>query len=214
MLSAEESQILEALALRVNFFTVDQVARTWFPLDARPKDAARRVLTMLIQEGLVAPRRLLNAFPEQPILEPVFIWEIGDDPPNYNTLSERLRQRWRGLSWVETTAFYVTEQGASLIPGGLTPKIQAEDENHDLHMSAVFLIVRFEHPDWVEHWISDRHYHQERGAPPDFGEKTPDALIRMNGEERVIDFGGAYHPKKVRSIHRFWSELEIPYELW
>ena len=33
-------------------------------------------------------------------------------------------------------------------------------------------------------------------------------------EQRVIDFGGAYHPKKIGTIHRYWSALNIPYELW
>lgn len=209
-----DAEILDALALRVNFLTVAQVARTWFTDEARPKDAARKELTRLRELGLITARRLLNAFPEQPITEPVYVWEVGDRPPSYNDLSERLRSRWHGLAWTEVTAFSVTEEGAASVVGGLVPKLQAEDENHDLHMSAVFLVIRSKHPEWVTHWISDRHYHEERGRPPGFQEKTPDALVRLKGEERVIDFGGAYHPKKVGSIHRYWSALDIPYELW
>ena len=214
MLSPQLTEILEALALRVNFFTVNQVARTWFTEEARPKDAARRALSLLIEHDLIAPRRLLNAFPEQPIEEPVFVWEVGDRAPSYNDLSAQLRSRWHGLAWTETQAFTITAKGATQVAGGLVPALQAEDENHDLHMSAVFLVIRDRRPEWVKHWISDRHYHEERGRPPGFQEKTPDAIVRINGEQRVIDFGGAYHPKKIGTIHRYWSALDIPYELW
>lgn len=215
MLHLIAGEILDALALRVNFFTVDQVARAWFAHEARPKDAARKVLTRLIEQGLIAPKRLLNAFPEQPIEEPVFVWEVGDPTPSYNALSEELRSRWHGLAWTETQAFTITEEGAEFIPGGSVPTLKAEDENHDLHMSAVFLVIRERHPDWIPHWIADRDYDAKvRGRPHGNKEKTPDAFLRIDGEPRVIDFGGAYHSPKVRSIHGFWSAQEIPYELW
>jgi hypothetical protein len=215
MSSVFRAEILDALALRVNFFTVDQVARTWFTDHARPKDSARRALTQLIHDGLIAPKRLLNAFPEQPIEEPLFVWEVGDPAPGYNQLSAELRSRWHGLAWTETQAFSITAEGAEQIPGGSTPTLKPEDENHDLHMSAVFLVIKQRYPDWIPHWIADRDYDTKvRGRRYEDREKTPDAFLRIDGEPRVIDFGGAYHPKKVGSIHRYWSALDIPYELW
>ena len=215
MLSPQLTEILDALALRVNFFTVNQVARTWFTEEARPKDAARRALSLLIEHDLIAPRRLLNTFPEQPIEEPVFVWEVGDPAPSYNDLSAQLRSRWHGLAWTETQAFTITATGAARITGGSVPELKAEDENHDLHMSAVFLAIRARHHDWIPHWIADRDYDaKERGRPHGDREKTPDAFLRIGGKPRVIDFGGAYHPKKVGSIHRYWASLDTPYELW
>ena len=207
-------ELLEILALRVNFVTVPQVARTWFEHTEHSRTEARALLTSLVKENVLAPRLLLNAYAEQPVEKPVFVWELGDPTPDYRALSERLRARWHGLSWLETQAFAVTQRGAEMVAGGLTPALHAEDENHDLHVTAMFLTIRHEHPEWASHWISDRHYHQERGRPPEFREKTPDALIRINGFRRVIDFGGSYHVRKVASIHEFWSAAKIPYELW
>ena len=190
------------------------MARSWFAEETKPKTAAREVLSTLIAAGLVAPRLLLNAFPEQPITGPAFVWELGDPAPSYNELSERLRNRWKGLAWTESLGFTITPEGASLFEGGLPPKLQTEDENHDLHLSAVFLLIRAQRPEWARHWVSDRQLHKERGRPPGHREKTPDALIRIGEWKRVVDFGGAYHAKKVRSIHEFWSAEQIPYELW
>lgn len=211
---AAAEELLEALALRINFITVAQVARTWFADEKQPKTCARELLTRLVQAGLLSPRLLLNAFPEQSITAPVFVWEVGQRAPNYGALSKRLRDRWKGLAWTQTQGFVITQKGAELFQGGLVPELKMEDENHDLHMAAVFLFLRGTQPEWVKHWQSDRHYAQERGHPPDHGEKTPDAFIRIGDWKRVVDFGGAYHEKKVTSIHTFWSDAQIPYELW
>ena len=78
-------------------------------------------------------------------------------------------------------------------------------------MAGVFLLLRSTRPELVPYWLSEEALRAELGGP---GEKLPDAMIRKDGERRVIEFGGAYRKDKLISFHDYCEAECLPYELW
>lgn len=199
--------ILVALALRVPFFSLQQIARTWWPNSAPL--AARRRLSRLVSDGHLWSAHV-TTHPELALEEPASTWAPGDTAPNFAAVSYRLQSRWTGTP-APTTIFRATHAVARRL-GGQGGKLSHQTHvTHDLHMGTLYLRLLQTDPDAAACWVSERELAPERRH-----QKLPDAAIRApDGRlERVIEFGGAYNVEHVRAFHEDCERRSLPYELW
>jgi hypothetical protein len=156
-------------------------------------------------------RFALLAHPELPLPAPVFTWQPGDPDPHYGQLAYRLASRWtephRPLQAVIATPAAAAYFGGH---GGKRPK--RVEENHDVHLAAVYLRLRSEAPEIASTWKAESAIRRTRPDAP--GEKLPDATVIENGIAKVIDFGGSYSAEKLAGFHRWAVHRERAYELW
>lgn len=208
-LTTRDREILEVLTRRVRLLTLPQIARTWWSGKHAAQSAKRR-----LQE--LQSRGLLEAFtayahPELSLLHPVYDWTPGRDAPNFGALSYQLVSRWIEPHAPVPAVIATREAGVSFGGyGGKRPK--RVEENHDVHLAAVFLRLRATSPQLAECWQSEETIRRSRPNAP--GEKLPDAIVRFNGGQKVVDFGGEYSAEKLESFHRWAEEKALPYEFW
>ena len=81
------------------------------------------------------------------------------------------------------------------------------EATHDLHLAAVYLLMRQELPTRAKSWRFETEF-----ARP--GEKVPDALVRDGFSTTAIDFGGDYKPEQLERIHDYCQERRYGYEIW
>lgn len=208
-LTTRDREILEVLTLRVRLLTAPQIARTWWSGENAGKGAARR-LRDLETLGMLE-RFTVYAHPELPLSGPVYCWTPGDLAPNFGALSYRLTSRWKEAHR-PAPAVIATKAAANYFGGHGAKRPKRVEENHDVHQAAVFLALRAQSPDLVRTWRAEAAIRRSRPDAP--GEKLPDAIITVNGSEKIIDFGGSYSAAKLEGFHEWAEQRGTAYELW
>lgn len=204
--------ILLALSTKVRFFTLDQIADSWWSTSNSGRRAARTTMTRLAAQGLLAGRQL-PAHPELPLDSPVHEWEPGAPAPDFGALAYRLQARWT-QSLTTLTIYHATRKTASRFGGyGGDMKFPLQ-ATHDLHVSRIYLRLLKDAPDAAQEWVSEETL--SRTLRPKRGDKLPDAaLVHPDGGMRlVIEFGGAYDRARVEKLHRYCACQGVPYHLW
>lgn len=209
-LSDRDKQILVALTRKVRLLSVSQIARTWWTETSDPERNARRRLSELERGSLVKIIEI-SAHPELPLPCPEFVWKPGEPEPDFGPLSYRLQSRWiepaAGIS-----AVVATRASANLFGGKVTRLPREDEQNHDLHLGALYLRFLKLFPVQAEAWLSDELIRRTR--PDRRGEKLPDALVELNGKQHVVEFGGAYSKDKLKRFHGFCRWKRYSYEIW
>ena len=211
-LTERSRSILLALTSKVRFFTLEQVARTWWPSSNSGRSAAQATMTKLVTSGYLAERKL-PAHPELLLRTPVHEWAPGDGPPNFGALAYRLQARWTE-SLTTITLYHATQKTASRF-GGFGGRLKFPlQATHDLHVSQIYLTCLDSNPDVTQNWVSEEVL--STTLRPKRGDKLPDAaLIDPDGRMRlVVEFGGSYDRKRVEKLHRYCERQEVPYHLW
>lgn len=208
-LTTRDREILEVLTRRVRLLTLPQITRTWWA-GTHAAQSARRRIDALESLGLVE-KFTAYAHPELPLAQPVYCWEPGQNPPMFGALSYQLVHRWTEPHLPTPAVIASRKAGVSFGGyGGKRPK--RVEENHDVHLAAVFLKLRANTPDLARTWASEETIRRSRPNAP--GEKLPDAIVRTDGGEKIIDFGGEYSAEKIESFHHWAEKKAIGYEFW
>lgn len=195
MTTQREEQIVETLSKRVRVLSITQVAREWWPDAADGEGLAKRFLNRLAARGRVRMLRLF-ARPELIPTEPLVTWQPGLPVPDFGALAYQLRRRRTGPA-VET-ACVISAFGRPPRP---------TDTTHDLHLAAVYLLMRRELPTRAATW-------QFEDSLQKRGEKLPDARVRDGKKWTVIECGGEYAPHRLESDHKYCAERAWGYEIW
>ena len=85
------------LCFAVRFFSLEQVARTWWSEQPREIRRARQRMLTLARNGWVRPLTILA----RPLLKtggPIFEWNLGGDGPDTAEVSRALRKALEGAS--------------------------------------------------------------------------------------------------------------------
>lgn len=210
VITNRDEQLLFALARAVRFFSLNQIARTWWTDTPSGTANARRRLRQLTSAGLLDSERIFAE--ELPQLDsPVVSWEPGQSAPDAGAVAWKLQSRWTKAPR-PITAFYATSRLANRYGGQARGRISHPDQaSHDLGLSEMYLSFFARHPTEVEHWIGEDIFAAERK-----GQKLPDAVLRNEQGEvyRVLEFGGAYDAMRVEAFHLDNERRRLPYELW
>ena len=95
-------------------------------------------------------------------------------------------------------------------------------------MAQVFLHYRAHYPNLARDWVFEEQVKAERKRTarserlrrslPSYvsnaNEKLPDAFLRSQSGNKVIEFGGAYDKDKLTAFHGYCKEYSFPYEIW
>jgi len=209
-LTERDRAILTALTRKVRLLTIAQIARTWWEGSADPERNAKRRITELERSGLVRTISI-SAHPELPLPCPEFVWKPGEPEPEFAPLSYRLQSRWVLPAGV-VLAVVGTKLSANLLGGKITRLPREDEQNHDVHLGALYLRFLKLFPAQAEAWLSEELIRRTR--PDRRGEKLPDALVEMNGRKHVVEFGGAYSKDKLKRFHGFCRWKRYSYEIW
>ncbi len=209
-MTVRDEEILVPLCFKVRFFSLEQIARTWWTDKAREIRRARQRLLMLADDGWIKPTTVL-ARPLLDLAEPIFQWQPGMAGADFIAISRALRRRWK-MPARKVEVFLASQKAAAVLGGtalGLVKHLcQA---THDLHVSEVFLFYLQNRPELATLWVGE-----DTVVADSAGAKRPDALLR--GEHgkvlRVVEFGGAYKPNRVQALHEHCLEQNHPYEIW
>lgn len=200
--------LLKFLSRNVRLATLPQLCRVFWPKASNSKSAERAIRT-LVQVGIMKPQRLL-AHPELELRGPVVEWEPGDPAPHFGKVSYRLRSRWTEARRT-TTVYVASAKAAQLFAGHGGQLAHPLHATHDLHVSAIYLRLLLERPEDAARWVLETSYAGSRR-----GQKLPDAELQdIHGHSlKVIEFGGAYPPERVKRVHEECERRCVPYELW
>lgn len=209
-LTERDRAILTALTRKVRLLTIAQIARTWWDGNADPERNAKRRLAELERSGLVRSISI-SAHPELPLPYPEFVWKPGEPEPEFAPLSYRLQSRWV-LPASVVVAVVGTKLSANLFGGKITRLPREDEQNHDVHLGALYLRFLKLFPEQAEAWLSEELIRRTR--PQRRGEKLPDALVELNGRKHVVEFGGAYSKDKLKRFHGFCRWKRYSYEIW
>ncbi len=196
-----DGEILDALSVRVLFFSLPQIVRTWWPTSGSSRSAlvaARARLGYLAQQGWLWRTSVL-ACPEILLTEPLFAWAPGDpDPPHktFHRLAYHLENRFTA-SQQRTDVFLATEYAARVF-GGCAGEVKPAAVDHDLHLATVYLHFRASRPEDAAAWESEKVLAPEREHQllPDAGLRAPDGRLYA-----VIEMGGTYSADRLADIH-------------
>lgn len=208
-LTERDREVLRALSLKVPVLSLEQVARGWWGEGRSALEGARGRAKKLVGAGLIVVElRLVH--PEIDLPEPVLRWEPGDPTPPFGKLSYRLRSRW-GRAHRLAPLCRATAAGARQFGGVGGPHPRPLQLSHDLHVGALYVQIRCLRPELVDSWIGEVEL-RRRGLRG----KLPDAALvdGSGGIERILEFGGAYGPERLRADHAFCEAQGYPYELW
>ncbi len=206
-----DHELLQTLACKVRLLTLAQVAATWWSVSAHAQRNAKRRLMQLEAAGFLQQQFVL-AEPMLPLNKPIATWRPGQADPDPNILAWKLQSRWPGVAPAEHLAYRTTvlahrEYGG---PPRVKP-FRSGTITHDLHMSAVYLLIRANRPDVAAAWVGE-----DLIPKAGFGLSDPDAVIKPNGgrPEWVIEFGGKYDARHVGDFHNDCRDRGRAYELW
>jgi len=207
ILTERDLEILKILLFKVRFFSIEQVARTWWSNTKHPTVNALKRLSELQERNYVTLFTVV-AHPEIPLQEPYFCWSPGADEPDFGSLAYQLSARW-SKPYGATKAVIATPESAEVFggSGGKFPK--TAEQTHDLHLASLYLRFRKTAPDRAVSWI-----HEDQLKRPPKGVKTPDAFLIENEKKTVIEIAGKYPKKKLHAFHEHCATNELPYELW
>ena len=209
-MTVRDEEILRLLCSKVRFFSLEQIARTWWTEEPREIRRARQRMMTLAKNAWLKPTTLL-ARPLLDLVGPIFNWHPGRSDPDFSAVSRALRRRWK-LPARKVEVFLASHKAAAILGGttfGLVKNLcQA---THDLHVSEVFLFYREYLSDAATLWVGEDSVISTRGAG-----KRPDAFLRdaQGRNLRVVEFGGAYKADRVQALHEHCSNQQLPYEIW
>lgn len=208
-MSPHETSILTTLTLKVPFLTAAQAARTWWSDSGAGQGAAAKSLRHLVRGGFLWSGTI-EAHPEVSLKQPLFAWQLGEDPPGYSTITAAARRRFPSAH-VRHEVYLATAVAAKVF-GGTPAKLKAVTTTHDLHLAAVYLDLLRKDPERAERWVSEATL-----APQRQDQVLPDAaLIGPDGRlETVVEFvGTSYTAERLKNIHLDCEAREVPYEFW
>lgn len=210
-LTPRDDEILRTLALSVRMLSLAQVAGAWWAPTAAGEANARRRLASLAESRLVGSARV-HARPLPELACPVLAWSPGQADPDFDAVSWALQSRWTKAPR-RIVVYFVTRRGANQYGGRLRGQIKQELQvSHDLGVAQVYLRLRAEQPDAALRWTGEDTLRTGRKR-----QKIPDAMLRpcsSHASPLVIEFGGAYDARRVRSFHHDCSKRKLPYQLW
>lgn len=209
-MTERDREIVSVLSSKIRLLSFDEILRRWWPPSKSAETNARRRLSALVDERLLA-RETASARPMLSLTEPVFRWKPGQDAPAFGELSWKLQSRWTGPSR-DVTVYLATRRAAAIFGGGADGRIKNPSQTtHDIHLGALYLKFRQEAPTLAAGWIGEGVL-----APSREGQKLPDAILHdREGRPRlVIEFGGAYPADRIEAFHQDCALRGLPYELW
>jgi len=209
-MTPRDEEIVTLLCFAVRFFSLEQVAQTWWSEHPREVRRARQRMLTLAGNDWVRPLTILA----RPLLEmtaPIFEWQLEGDGPDTAEVSRALRKRWKEPAR-DVEIFLATPRATAVMGGGALGSVRNLCQTtHDLHVSQVFLFYRKNRPDLATLWVGE-----DSVIPLNEHEKRPDAVLLNETKEilRVVEFGGAYKADRVQAVHDFCWQRNLPYELW
>jgi len=210
-LTPRDDDILTTLALRVRMLSLAQVAQGWWMPTPAGQANARRRLAVLSDTGLLRSARV-HARPLPELAYPVLAWSPGQGDPDFDAVSWSLQSRWTKPPR-RIVVYFATRRGANQYGGRLRGQIKQELQvTHDLGVAQVYLKLRATKPEAALQWTGE-----DALRPTRKRQKIPDALLRPctpNAPPLIIEFGGAYDARRVRSFHRDCLQRKLPYQLW
>ena len=192
-MTAREEEILKALCSKVRFFSLEQIARTWWSDQPREIRRTKTSLMHLVERSWLNHTTVL-ARPLLGLEAAVIDWHPNNSTPDFSVISRTLQLRWKKPA-NKIEVFLAGPRSAAIFGGNVLGVVSNLCQTtHDLHVSELFLRFRSSR---------DRKH-----------SKRPDAVILdEQGEvERAVEFGGAYKPDRVRAFHQDWRT--VPYTLW
>lgn len=208
-LTQRDLAILDTLALRVRVLSVGQVATTWFGAAQECGRAAERRLRTLEERGLIFTI-VLAARPPLQLETPLVTWHSGQPDPAFSPVATALARRWRQPA--QSTCCIVATRAAGTWLGGHGGRRPRRSEvSHDLTLAGIYLQWRCANPYAIDRW-----YAESRLSRLGFGKCTrlPDALVRRDGGDCVIEVGGVYSAAKLADFHAFCCKRGLSYEIW
>ena len=208
-LTKRDVEILETLAYRVRFFSLEQICRTWWSGSGVDCSTAQRRLNRLVKAGWLV-HSVVSVPPELELEGPVFCWSPGDEEPDFYKLAWAFQKRWRELPR-NTHIYYVGPAARRRFGGRAGGPKRLTQIRHDLHIGTVYLRLMETTSDVVNRWISEDDLAKERKD-----QKLPDGLLRATATEPeiVIEFAGAYDAEHIQSFHVDCLERSVRYQLW
>lgn len=209
--SQRDNALLDTLVHRVRVLSVDQIAAMWWPDTGQPHQFAQRCLRRLERAALIVRQTVLTEPPLR-LSGPVVNWAPGHSTPNFAAVSYALQSRWQGcvpspMPVVAATRKAIHQYGGHGL-GGLRQRLQV---NHDLHLAAVYLLKLRQDPALPGRWVGE-----DQLGKAGYGIKDPDAFLLgpLGQTECVVEFGGRYDERRVRSFHEHCARFGMRYELW
>ncbi|MCA9124047.1 MAG: hypothetical protein H6822_19210 [Planctomycetaceae bacterium] len=204
-----EAAVLHGHLWKYRVSTLALLAEAYFSEGKRPRELARKVVSPLIAQGLLAELRLVIR-PVPQLSKPTFVWSSGRAAPNANALSYLLEKRF-GKPSVQTTVFFATRAAVRRFGGRGGQIKRSHQVSHDLACTAVYLRLEQTRPEVARDWKNEDFY----AGTLKRGEKLGDALlIGPDGPYRLIEVLGRYTAKHIQALHDFSAAKELPYELW
>ena len=203
-----DADLLSTLSLRVRMLSHEQIVRTWWQANTH---SAMSRLARLMQRGLLR-KRLATAIKIGERLLPLTMWSPGEPMQEFGVLAWALKKRWSS-PMEPTTVYFATTHCARLFGGIRLGRIpRAFHVSHDLGVAAMFLAIRRQRPDTISLWIDE-----DRLAPFRRGEKLPDAVLAAApsaSPSYVLEWGGLYSKRRLKSFHLDCEGRGLPYEIW
>lgn len=206
-LNERDTQIIETLTLKVRLLTRQQIAQHWWP-HTKDRTKPTHALQHLLESGFLE-RFYVNARLLDDLRAPIFAWKPGSPTPDYPALSLRLRLRWKQPS--QNLSVYIASKFAGSWLGGKGGVLHPDQASHDIHVAAVFLQLLRKNPPDAAAWVGE-----DLRPKAGFRIKDPDAFLEYSGQRPtvVVEFGGAYDPKRVRDFHEHCAKHKLCYQLW
>ena len=207
-LTERDDEIIQALCLRVKFFSQRQVMDHWFEGDAAN---ARRRMKQLASIGLI-DRVSLRARSLPVFSSPLISWVPGQAEPEFGKVAHACSSRWRKRHVQSCTAYLATERASQRYGGRMHGEVKREMQaTHDLGVSQIWIQLDLQSPDLADAWRGE-----DVMAPSRKGQKLPDGfIVDSNGNTlSVIEFGGSYDESRIRDFHEDCFSRSLPYQLW
>ncbi len=204
-------ELLEALALRVRAFSLEQIRRTWW--SEVSSAAARSRLERLRLDGLVTLHRTL-ARAELELVRPLAVWQPGEAQPALAAVARLAHARWSTPPRSTLCAVATPATGVRFAGRGGRPPRESE-WTHDLQLAQVYLLLRANDSRRARQWQNEDLAQRPKSTSPTAGEKLPDAIVEGAPGRTAIELvGHSYGREKLEAFHDFCHANDLPYELW
>ena len=199
--------LLEALALRIRIISQKQAAEAFWECHI---PNARRRLKQLTGAGFLK-RASAPAQPLPEMIQPILRWQPGQDFPNANRVSHRLKQRWKFRALLPTVVYFATKRTTLQFGGKTRSQNKVTQVTHDLGLTATWIRYHQESNRETSFWVGE-----DILAPTRRRQKLPDAALldRSGNPALLIEFGGSYAADRVTAFHEDAASRQLPYHLW
>lgn len=207
-LTERDDEMLQALSLRVKFFSQRQLSDHWFEGDATN---TRRRMNQLQTVGMVE-RVSLRARSLPPLTQPLIAWQPGQADPDYGSVAHACSSRWRKRHVQSCTAYIATQAASQRYGGRMRGEVKREMQaTHDLGVAQIWLQLDLQSPQLADAWCGE-----DLMAHTRKGQKLPDGFIvdAQGATLCVIEFGGSYDQPRIREFHEDCAQRALPYQLW